>query len=148
MREESPLKQLFQQRYPDQGQAGSFLQFLQTDKGYEIFKSQTTFEPTLRMALARFLRKQLQQTIQSEAQRSHLTSLIPLASRKVPGLQFADISLAAPIHTQGMQLQYRRGVFLFNMLCVCNERFQRGHEEKCQALSHIRPLNRQQQKRK
>lgn len=88
-----------------------------------------------KVALARFLRKWHRKIISKEAQGAHLTRLIPLETRKVPGLYLADVSLSAPITAQELLFQYRRGLFMFNFTCGCQPPapFHRGHET-CHAL--------------
>jgi hypothetical protein len=121
---------------------------LQSDEAFAVFKSTSNLEPTVRSSLSRFLRKTLQLTVESEALHSHLTSIVPFSSRQVPGLQFADISLAASVHAQNMLFKYRRGVLMFGMTCVCLEPFQRGHEEVCRILRVPCLLSRRDQENK
>jgi retron-type reverse transcriptase len=144
----SPLKQLLAQ--PNSySSLQSFAYNLGNDPGYASFKETSNFEPTVRTALARFLRAQLRLTIHTEALSSQLTSLIPIESRKVPGLLLADISLAAPVPAQSMLLQYRRGVFMLKSVCACDPevRFYRGHET-CAALNLPLRLTRREQYQK
>jgi hypothetical protein len=135
MTPESPLKQLLRQSNSFSS-LQSFAHHLGNDPGYTRFRETTNFQPTVRTALARFLRAELRHTIQAESLGSQLTSLIPMESRRVPGLLLADISLAAPVSAQTMLLQYRRGVFMHNAVCACDSevRFHRGHES-CPALN-------------
>src|SRR5436305_1669850 len=93
---ESPLKQLLGQSN-SYSSLQSFAYNLGNDPGYSSFKETTNFQPTVRIALSRFLRTKLYHTIQTEARSSQLTSLIPMESHKVLGLLLADISLAAPV---------------------------------------------------
>lgn len=129
-----PLKQVLQRSNPASG-LHAFACNLVDDPGYARFKETTNFEPTVQAALARFLRTELHHAVQAESRDSQLTSLIPIESRKVPGLRLADISFAAPVSAQGMLLRYRRGLFMFSSICACDPevRFHRGHES-CPAL--------------
>lgn len=144
MSPQNPLKQVLTQAYPS-----SFPKSLANHPGYSKFKQATNFQPTPRLALSRFLHQELQQTLHQESLASHLTSLIPMSSRKVPGLSLADISLAAPIPAQSVLLQYRRGVFMLNSSCACDPevRFHRGHET-CAALTRPLQLSREQRRQK
>ena len=148
MSSQNPLKQLLAQSH-SQSALLSFLKSLGDNPGYAKFKRVTNFQPTLRLALSRFLRQELQESVQQESLSSHLTSLILMSSRKVPGLSLADISLAAPVPTQSLLLQYRRGVFMLNSSCACDPeiRFHRGHET-CLALTKPFKLNREQRRQK
>ena len=133
----NPLKQLLDQS----SRRHSFLLRLNDDSDYIRFKQTTNLSPTVRTALTGFLRRELQHTLHTEALKSHLTSLIPIESRQVPGLFLADISLAAPVQTQSMLLQYRTGMFMFKTKCVCKMEFGRGHET-CPKLNVSWKLNR------
>lgn len=134
---ENPFKRLL-------GGTGFLSQF-QTDPGWERFKQRGQFDPTVPTALRRYLGHIRSETIQKEARKPDLTSLIPFESRKVPGLLLADIVLAAPRAFQDILLQYRRGVFHFHMACACGEgeKFHRGHES-CSSLPHPVRLTRPQ----
>jgi hypothetical protein len=148
MNPECPLKQLLGQSN-SYSSLQSFAHNLGDDPGYSRFKETTNFQPTIRVALSRFLRAELRHTVHAESLSSHLTSLIPMESRKVPGLLLADISLAAPVSAQSMLLQYRRGNFMFSAVCACDPevRFHRGHET-CPALNHPFRLTRIEQRLK
>lgn len=148
MSPQNPLTQVLAQAHSS-STLSSFPKSLAHNAGYAKFKQVTNFQPTLRLALSRFLRQELQQTLYQESLTSHLTSLIPMSSRNVPGLSFADISLAAPIPVQSMFLQYRRGVFMFNSRCACDPeiKFHRGHET-CLALVTPFQLSREQRRQK
>ena len=148
MSTDNPLKQALHQANSF-SLLHSFPDRLRNNPGYARFKQTSNLEPTVRSALSRFLRKELHQTVQQEAATSHLTSLIPISSRKVPGLLLADISLSAPIPVQSVLLQYRRGVFMFNSVCACNTevKFHRGHES-CRALRSPLKLSRAQKHQK
>jgi hypothetical protein len=144
----SPLKQLLKQSNSFSS-LQSFASHLDNDLDYTRFKATTNFQPTVRIALARFLRAELRHTVYTESLSSQLTSLIPMESRRVPGLLLADISLAAPVPAQSMLLQYRRGVFMLNCICACDPevRFHRGHET-CPALNIPLRLTRAEQRQK
>src|SRR5450432_1227453 len=103
------------------------------DDSYTRFRTTSNLEPTLQQALARWLRSQLRRTIMDESAQAHLTRIIPMASRRVPGLLLADVSLLAPIEAQRLLLQYRRGRFMFGYTCAYGATFVRGHEV-CPAL--------------
>jgi hypothetical protein len=139
---QNPLRQLL-----DQSTRLSFTQHLKTDQDYQRFKATSSFEPTIEIALTRFLRAELRSTIELEASASHLTLLIPMASRKVPGLFLADITLGASLSAQSLLLQYRRGVFMLNSICACKTTFRRGHET-CSKLKQTWPLSRLEQAQK
>jgi hypothetical protein len=88
--------------------------------------------------------------VQAESQASQLTALIPMESRTVPGLPWANITLGAPASAQGMLLQYRRGgVFMFNSICACDPevRFHRGNKS-CPALGQPCTLTRAERHQK
>jgi hypothetical protein len=129
MNPECPLKLLLGQSN-SYSSLQSFTHNLGDDPGYSRFKQTTDFQPTVQIALSRFLRAELRHTIYADSLSSHLTSLIPIESRKAPGLLLADISLAALVSVRSMLLQYCRGDFMFNAVCVCDPevRFHRGHE--------------------
>ena len=138
----SPLKQLLSN--PNQS---LFISRLHDNAGFVEFKATTNFHPTVHAALRRFLRATLAATIQNEASQAHLTSLIPMRSRKVPGLFLADIVLAAAGSMQSNLFQYRRGVFLFQQQCKCHAKFGRGHED-CAKLNVRWNLTRKQKEQK
>jgi hypothetical protein len=144
MSPESPLKQLLEQSNAFSS-LHSFSYNLGHDPDYLRFRQTSTLQPSLRTALCRFLQKELRTAVESESQNSHLTALIPFESRKVPGLPWADISLAAPASAQNRRFQYRRGHFMFNSICACDPevRFHRGHET-CPSLKSLLRLTRQQ----
>lgn len=119
----------------------SFACNLRTDRDFARFQRISRLEPTIRTALSRFLRVDLYRIIEAESLNSHLTSLIPTRSRRVPGLFLADISFAASIEMQSMLLQYRRGLFMHNCTCVCDAKFRRGHET-CPSLKIVLHLSR------
>ncbi|KIM92482.1 hypothetical protein OIDMADRAFT_62558 [Oidiodendron maius Zn] len=143
-----PLKQVLQRSNPA-SRLYAFACNLADDPGYVCFKQTSSFEPTVRAALARFLCIELRHTVQAESRDSQLTALIPMESRRMPGLLLADISLAAPLPAQGMLLQYRRGVFMFNSICAYGPdiKFHRGHES-CPVLGPPPTLTRVEQRRK
>jgi hypothetical protein len=116
-----------------------FIQCLNQDLLFAIFQRAGDFEPSMKKALARFLRRYQHERVREDATRASLTRLIPLSSRKVQGLYMADVSLSGPIAKQELLFQYRRGVFMFNYTCACSPqvKFRRGHED-CPALH--RPL--------
>jgi hypothetical protein len=144
MNVDSPLRQLLAQARP-----GSFASHLGNDGDYVRFKATSNLEPTVSQALGRFLKTELRQTIARESQRAQLTTLIPMESRKAPGLLYADISLAASVLAQRRLLQYRRGVFMYNYTCVCSPdvKFGRGHEG-CPALHYLVRLSRVERSQK
>ena len=141
----SPLPQILHQAGLSSSQ-WSFANALKSNRHYARFKQTSNLQPTLKAALSRFLKAELTQTITEQSLQSHLTALIPMSSRKVPGLLLADISLAASVPAQGRLLQYRRGVFLWNFVCICNPqvRFRRGHEE-CSAFECLVQLSQSEQ---
>jgi hypothetical protein len=143
-----PLKQVLRRSNPASG-LHAFACNLADDPGYARFKETTDFEPTVRAALARFLRTELRRAVEAESRDSQLTSLIPMESRKVPGLRLADISFAAPGPAQDMLLRYRRGLFMFSTICACDPdvRFHRGHES-CPALGLPHTLSRVERRQK
>lgn len=126
----NPLKGLLQRL-----SIGPFLRNLTDDTLFAKFKQVSSFEPTLKKALARFLRQRHRTKIHEISQSADLTKLIPMETRRVPGLFMADVSLSATLKRQDMLFQYRRGVFMFNSTCACDPgvKFHRGHES-CQAL--------------
>ena len=115
----------------------TFAYNLRTDEHWELFL--LTVDPALPVAksLERYIRVWQRRVISDEAQNAHLTKLIPMDSRKVPGLFLADISLAATMPSQDQLFGYRRGMFMFNIGCPCHAdaTFSRGHEA-CSALPH------------
>ncbi len=149
MNPESPLQQILSQPGASSS-LGSFATSLREDGDYAAFKATSDFQPTVRAALARFLRAELHNTVYAESRQSHLTALIPRGSRKAPGLLCADISLSAPVLAQSQLFQYRRGVFMHNSTCACSPeiRFRRGHEQHCIVLSYLVRLSRPEQRQK
>lgn len=111
-----------------------FVRALSSDVLFTTFKLNSSFEPSVKVALQRFLRLDYRKRIEAAAQGAGLTRLIPPSSRRVRGLFMADCSLSGAGEAQGQLFQYRRGVFLFNTKCVCGIRFHRGHEA-CGALA-------------
>jgi hypothetical protein len=143
-----PLPQLLQEIRP-KPQQRRFGGSLKEDKLYQEFKSKGNFEPSIKKSLGRFLRKHLLDAIQNDSRKRHLTQVVPMRSRKTPGLCFADISLAAPTLTQDKLFQYRRGLFMYNFQCRCDKTvvFHRGHEE-CPQLGGEVYLSRQEHSQK
>jgi hypothetical protein len=143
-----PLKQVLRRLNPASG-LHTFACNLADDPSYARFKETTDFDPTVRAALARFLRSELRRAVEAESRDSQLTSLIPMESRKVPGLRLADISFAAPGLAQDMLLKYCRGLFMFSTICACDPdvRFHRGHES-CPALGLPHTLSRVERRQK
>ena len=120
--------------------------FIDLDTEIEIGVFQNThaiqdqfLQPTLWTALHW---GKLYQMINAEVLKRHLTAVIPMESRRAPGLLLADITLSAPVLAQGMLLQYRRGLFMHNSICACNPdiRFHHGHEI-CKGLSNVVQLS-------
>jgi hypothetical protein len=144
----TPLQKLLSQANPSSS-LWSFTRHLGEDRHYSRFKATSSLQPTIRTALSRFLKAELHHAIRTESLQSHLTSIIPVESRKAPGLLLADISLAAPVSAQGRLLQYRRGAFMYNYTCACSpeSRFRRGHED-CGVLHHLVQLSRPEQRQK
>jgi hypothetical protein len=134
---ETPLKQILGQKNKP-STLWAFATHIAENARYVHFKTTSNFQPTVRDALARFLRSELSHTVHTESLTSHLTSIIPMKSRKAPGLLLADASLSTQLSAQGRLLQYRRGVFMQNYTCACNpeSRFRRGHED-CPALAYL-----------
>jgi hypothetical protein len=145
---ETPLKQILGQKN-NPSTLRAFATHLAENAHYVHFKTTSNFQPTMRDALARFLRSELSHTVHTESLTSHLTAIIPIKSRKAPGLLLADASLSTQLSAQGRLLQYRRGVFMQNYTCVCGLeiRFRRGHED-CPALAHLVRLSRPDQEQK
>jgi hypothetical protein len=135
----NPLKQLLTLTTPNPGPQ-QFLQCLDQDPLFARFRRAGDFEPSIKKALARFLRRYHHEKVVEDAARASLTRLIPLRSRRVQGLYMADVSLSGPIAKQEWLFQYRRGVFMLNYTCVCHPqvKFRRGHED-CTAID--RPLS-------
>ena len=148
MEEKSPLKQLLAQSQLRHSSTLSFINNLQTDDTLTQFKNLHYIQPISKASLSIFLRERLQQAIDFEAHKAHLTSIIPFISRQVPGLRFADISLSASVYAQDLLFKYRRGQLLFGMKCICGKLFQRGHEETCHALKISCQLSRQDREKK
>lgn len=115
----------------------SFAYNLRSDVYWSIFKRTSDLKPDVKKALHRYLRACHRQSLMEEAQEAYLTALVPIESRRVPGLRLADISLTAPMPAQDLLFQYRRGMFMFNFGCTCREgvTFGRSHET-CSALPH------------
>lgn len=144
----NPLKQMIREAKELTGKS-HFMMALAQDEEFNRFKETSRFEPTVSRALSMFLRQQRYRSVAQEAQKAALTRLIPMNSRKVPGLYLADISLSASVDIQPLLLQYRRGVFMFNSRCACDPavRFHRGHEN-CPSLGLELQLSREEKRRK
>jgi hypothetical protein len=112
-----------------------FADALKQDRGFNEFRKTASNERDLEPQLYNFLRTARRETIMKEAQQAKLTRIIPIESRKVPGLFFADISLAAPVPAQQMLLSYRRNRFGARKNCRCGKPFRRTHEI-CSHLPH------------
>ncbi|GAB7357825.1 hypothetical protein MBLNU459_g1213t2 [Dothideomycetes sp. NU459] len=98
-----------------------FLHHLSVDEGWKRFKTAGNFQPSVPRALRRFLADARKEVISKTSQKAHITAIIPMDSRKVPGLALADISLAAPASYSDVLFQYRRGTFMFSFKCPCGE---------------------------
>ena len=133
---ESPLRRVFDTMGP-RSSSTAFAYYLRDDSSWYNFKRMSDLKPNVKAALRRYIRAWHLESLSIESQGAHLTALIPIESRKVPGLFRADISLSAPMPAQEMLFQYRHGMFMFNSGCICepNARFQRGHET-CHMLPH------------
>jgi len=147
MHTSNPLRELISQSYA-RADRQSFLQSLGQDTLFLKFKQASNFEPSLKKALARFLRQEYRQRIYDDSRNASLTRLIPMDARNVPGLFMADGCLKTSATKQDLLFQYRRGVFMFNSICACDPelKFHRGHEA-CQALTrpvHLSHAERQQ----
>lgn len=130
--------------------SSEFTSHLLQDPSYDDFRKRGDFEPTLKVALARHLRTVFRETIRQEARGAHLTTLIPMKSRGVPGHVGADICLGITgVEAQSRLLQYRRGMFMNNCLCCCQDKvpFRRGHET-CPSLDYGITLTRKQKREK
>jgi hypothetical protein len=139
MQSSNPLKQLLIQSY-SQVDRQSFLQCLGSNTLFIKFKQTSNFVPSVKKALARFLRHEYRRKIYDDSRSASLTRLIPMNARNVPGLFMADGCLKTSTNKQDLLFQYRRGVFMYNSICACHPevRFYRGHET-CQALA--RPVD-------
>jgi hypothetical protein len=113
----------------------TFACVLKQDKTFSKFINTISPGPDLEPQLWDFLRMARREAITKEAQNAKLTRIIPIESRKVPGLFLADISLAAPVHAQRMLLSYRRNRFGARKNCPCGKPFRRTHEI-CSHLPH------------
>jgi len=150
MEMETPLRQTLERAYRG-SKSWSFAGCLDKDEDWACFKATSTFEPTVKVALGRYLRTTLFHTLYAEGRGVHLAELVPMESRNAPGLVFADVAFAGPVVAQGQLLQYRRGLFMRDCACVCGPgtQFSRGHEGKCPVLRDLVQLSRSewQQKR-
>lgn len=125
-----------------------FAAALTVDPDYAAFQSTLAGSGPTKLRLGHYLRRRYRQALQDEAGHAHLTRLIPFASRRVPGLGLADLSLSLPRLEQAMLFSYRRGVFLRGYRCVCGiAAFTRGHET-CPALDHPIRLTRAERRQK
>jgi len=145
---DSPLRSILQRLGP-RSTLTAFGYNIQQDSLWSLFKSQSNLKPTAKVTLGRFLRKWHHDILSDEARGAHLTAIIPMASRKVPGLYLADISLSAGMPGQELLFQYRRGMFMFNAKCSCHSDavFHRGHES-CSSLPHPIRLSRNERQMK
>jgi len=85
--------------------------------------------------------------INKEAQKAKMSRIVPMESRKVPGLFLADITLAAPVPAQRMLFAYRRNCFGQKKRCPCGQPFLRTHEI-CSFLPHPNPLSLEDRRKK
>ena len=108
---------------------------LKQDKIFTEFIRTASYKRKLEPQLWNFLRIARREVIVEESQKAKLTRIIPIESRKVPGLFLADISLAAPVHAQRLLLSYRRNRFGARKNCPCGKPFRRTHEI-CSCLPH------------
>ncbi|KAK2979211.1 hypothetical protein RJ640_003141 [Escallonia rubra] len=113
----------------------SFFTCLTTDPAFKEYLQSTHDLPQamtqkkIRKSVYSFLQKRKENSLHQEASKKPLTRMIPASSRLKRDMRGADCILKAPRHYQKPFLQYRRGTFHINQICVCGERFRRGHEE-------------------
>jgi hypothetical protein len=100
-----------------------FTRTLKQDQTFNEFMNTPSIEQDLEPQLCKFLHITQRDTIIKEAQNAKLTRIIPIESRKVPGLFLADISLATLSHTQQMLLSYRRNWLGAKKTYLCGKLF-------------------------
>lgn len=71
----------------------------------------------------------------------HLIAIIPMISRGLPGLRFADKCLKNTPLLSRLCLLYRKGCFNQGRKCLCGRLWQRGHED-CPSLQSPYQLTR------
>ena len=125
---DNPLQGIIRKR-------NAFARTLSHDQTFDAFREGAAPEPDLPTQLQTYLRNARREIIAKEAQRAKLTRIIPLESRRVPGLFLADITLAAPVDAQGLLLSYRRNRFGMRKKCPCGRPYLRTHEI-CSHLPH------------
>jgi Reverse transcriptase (RNA-dependent DNA polymerase) len=125
----------------------AFIRALRDDQTFDDFLATASLESDLKPQLQTHLLNLRRDTIQKESQKAKMTRIIPLESRKVPGLFLADITLAAPIHAQRMLLAYRRNCFGQKKKCPCGTPYLRTHEI-CSHLPHPVRLTREERAEK
>ena len=138
---QNPVRKIIENLGP-RSTLNAFTYNLRDDERWNQFKTtsgikSSDLKPAIERSLGRYIIAWKRVAISVEAQIAHLTRLIPMESRKVPGLLLADVSLAAPMPSQDSLFRYRCGMFMFNVSCPCypEAKFVRGHE-KCFALQH------------
>jgi hypothetical protein len=125
----------------------AFTRALRSDQTFQAFLLTSTPDTDLKVQLQTHLLRLRRDIIHREAQKAKMSRMIPLESRKVPGLFLADITLAAPIPAQRMLFAYRRNGFGQKKRCPCGLPYLRTHEI-CSYLPHPAPLSLVDRKKK
>jgi hypothetical protein len=125
----------------------AFTRALRSDQTFNAFLLTASPESDLKVQLQTHLVKLRRDIIHQEAQKAKMSRIIPMESRKVPGLFLADITLAAPIPAQRMLFAYRRNCFGQKKKCPCGQPYLRTHEI-CSYLPHPLPLSLEDRRKK
>lgn len=127
---DNPLKRMIARSGSNQKRKTGFIINLDHHQPWLDFKLELlSHESSVKKALSSYLAKRKRLILENEAGDSGLTAIIPLETRKVPGLLLADISLSGSIYQSNILFQYRRGSFMYGDYCSCGGTFQRGHEQ-------------------
>ena len=125
----------------------AFTRALRNDQDFNAFLLTASPESDLMAQLRTYLLRLRRDIIRIEAQKAKMSRIIPMESRKVPGLVLADITLAAPVPAQRMLFAYRRNCFGQKKRCPCGLPYLRTHEI-CSCLPHPAPLSLEDRRKK
>ncbi|KAK4889837.1 hypothetical protein LTR49_028767 [Elasticomyces elasticus] len=143
---DNPLFQMLFRPSPSK----AFKQSLRDSKLLTSWKRSILTGPVDKAAMRRFQHRHLVLRLDAQAKRTHLTAIIPWASRLRKGGAPSDGVLRAPRHMQNAFFQYRRGVWCFRFIHKCEfvvRPFQRGDDE-CPCQSRATSLSLRERRRK
>lgn len=141
--QDNPLRLILQAN----SHTSAFIRALRTDKPFDGFLATAAPKPALKVQLRTHLLELRWVVVEREARRNKMSRIVPMESRRVPGLHLADITLTAPSKDQRMLFSYRRNCFEQRKKCPCGQPYLRTHET-CSDLPHDAPLSLQDRREK